>query len=218
MNVVLVKDIAIYGAGGFGREVACVLKCINEVKPTWNLVGFFDDGKQMGDQTEFGPVLGGMAQLNSYERSLSVVFAIGSPRTVKLLRDEIISDKINFPNIIAPDVHFVDEEHLVLGEGNLFCLGCTVTCNVRIGDFNRFNGYITVGHDVQMGSYNAVMPGSRISGEVKMGNYNFVGINAVILQGVTIGNDTVVGANSVIIRNTKDGETYIGNPAKKFSF
>lgn len=212
------KDIAIYGAGGFGREVACVLKCINEVCPTWNLVGFFDDGKQLGEQTEFGPILGGITELNRYEKPLSVVFAIGFPKTVKILRDKIISDKIDFPNIVAPDVRFLDKEHLVLGEGNLFCLGCTVTCNVRIGNFNRFNGYITVGHDVQLGDYNAVMPGSRISGEVKMGNYNFVGVNAAILQGITIGDDTVVGANSVIIRNTKNGVTYIGNPAKKFSF
>ena len=212
------KDIAIYGAGGFGREVACVLKCINEVKPAWDLVGFFDDGKQIGDSTGFGPVLGGMAQLNSYGKPISVVFAIGSPQTVKILRNKVIAAQIDFPNIIAPDVRFLDKEHLEMGEGNLFCLGCTVTCHVRIGSFNRFNGYITIGHDVQMGDYNAVMPGSRISGEVKMGSYNFVGVNAAILQGVTIGDNTVVGANSVIIRNTKDGETYIGNPAKKFSF
>ena len=38
------KKIAIYGAGGFGREVACLLNKINEVEPTWDLVGFFDDG------------------------------------------------------------------------------------------------------------------------------------------------------------------------------
>ncbi len=212
------KDIAIYGAGGFGREVACVLRCINEIKPVWNLVGFFDDGKQIGNQTEFGQVLGGMTQQNNYATPLTVVVAIGSPRAVDVLRSKVVSDKISFPNIIAPDVRFLDKEHLVMGEGNLFCLGCTVTCNVRMGSFNRFNGYITIGHDVELGSYNAVMPGSRISGDVKMGNYNFVGVNAAILQGVTIGDNTVIGANSVIIRDTKDGLTYIGNPAKKFSF
>ena len=37
------RDIAIYGAGGLGREIACVLKKINMVTPTWNLLGFFDD-------------------------------------------------------------------------------------------------------------------------------------------------------------------------------
>ena len=40
------KDIAIYGAGGFGREVACLLRRINEQAPQWNLRGFFDDGKE----------------------------------------------------------------------------------------------------------------------------------------------------------------------------
>ena len=38
------KDIAIYGFGGFGHEVACLIQHINEVEPTWNIVGYFDDG------------------------------------------------------------------------------------------------------------------------------------------------------------------------------
>ena len=39
------KDIAIYGAGGFGREVACLLNAINANDAIWNLIGFFDDVK-----------------------------------------------------------------------------------------------------------------------------------------------------------------------------
>ena len=42
------KKIAICGAGGFGKEVACILNLINEKQPTWELVGFFDDGKEKG--------------------------------------------------------------------------------------------------------------------------------------------------------------------------
>lgn len=34
------NDIAIYGAGGFGKEIACLIYWINEVKPQWNLIGF----------------------------------------------------------------------------------------------------------------------------------------------------------------------------------
>ena len=34
------RDIAIYGAGGFGKEVACLLNRINEVNHQWNLIGF----------------------------------------------------------------------------------------------------------------------------------------------------------------------------------
>ena len=46
------RDIAIYGAGGLGREIACVLKKINMVTPTWNLLGFFDDGLEVGTKNE----------------------------------------------------------------------------------------------------------------------------------------------------------------------
>ena len=39
------KDIAIYGFGGYGREIASIIKCINTIEPTWNIIGFFDDDK-----------------------------------------------------------------------------------------------------------------------------------------------------------------------------
>ena len=38
------KEIAIYGFGGFGREVACLIRKINERQPRWKFIGYFDDG------------------------------------------------------------------------------------------------------------------------------------------------------------------------------
>lgn len=32
------NDIAIYGVGGFGRELACLIHKINEKTPIWNLI------------------------------------------------------------------------------------------------------------------------------------------------------------------------------------
>lgn len=34
------KDIAIFGVGGFGREVLTLIQDINKVEPTWNVIGF----------------------------------------------------------------------------------------------------------------------------------------------------------------------------------
>ena len=42
------KEIAIYGAGGCGREVACIIELINQEKRVWNFIGFFDDGIKKG--------------------------------------------------------------------------------------------------------------------------------------------------------------------------
>ena len=36
------KKIAIFGAGGFGREVKWLIDDINEKKHTWDFIGYFD--------------------------------------------------------------------------------------------------------------------------------------------------------------------------------
>lgn len=213
------KDIAIYGAGGFGREIACLLKRINnESKEDWNLVGFFDDGASVGSKNEYGEVLGNIDILNSWDKPLSVVFAIGSPKAVSMLHSKITNINISFPNIIAPDTLFLDKENVRMGIGNVFCSRCLVSCNVEIGNFNTFNGYITVGHDAVIGNYNSIMPAVKISGGVHIGEENFIGVNSVIHQYKSIGNDTTIGAGAVVLRNTKDGNTYVGNPATKVKY
>ena len=40
------KNIAIFGAGGFGKEVKTIIDKINIISPnTYNFIGFFDDAK-----------------------------------------------------------------------------------------------------------------------------------------------------------------------------
>ena len=80
-----VKDIAIFGAGGFGREVACLLRKINAVEPTWNFVGFYDDGLEKGLRVDYGEILGGIADLNGVDCPLSVVVALGNPKTPTII-------------------------------------------------------------------------------------------------------------------------------------
>lgn len=213
------KDIAIYGAGGFGREVACLLRRINqEVDPIWNFIGFFDDGLEAGSSNEYGKVLGNIETLNAWDSPLDIVFAIGTPKIVDLLYHKVTNPNIEFPNVIAPDTLFLDRDNVRIGKGNLICSQCIISCNVDIGNFNTFNGLISIGHDTTIGDFNSIMPSVKISGGVKIGNRNFLGVNSVILQYKSVGNNTTIGASSVVLRNTKDGHTYIGNPAKKVEY
>lgn len=208
------KDIAIYGAGGFSREVACLIHLINRNSQTWNLIGFFDDNPELkGKKNEYGEVLGGREVLNLYEKDLAVVIAIGNPQIVKNIVGGIHNDKVYFPNIIAPDVILMDDRNFVIGQGNIICSKCWMSCNVSIGNFNIFNVGTTIGHDVKMGNYNSMMPFVNISGEVVIGDENFFGVASVVLQQKKIGCNTIIGGNSLIIKNTKDGRTYMGNPA-----
>ena len=207
------KKIAIIGSGGFGREVACLINAINEESKDWDFIGFFDDVKDIGYENEYGRVLGRIKDLNSYPESLAVVVAIAKPSAIEVIVKSITSPNIYFPNLIAPDIIFFDKNNMSLGQGNIIGFGCSISCNIHIGNFNIFNCFISIGHDTKIGDYNAVMPSTKISGDITIGDRNFFGASSVILEKLTIGNDTTIGANSLIFRNTKDKNTYIGNPA-----
>lgn len=210
------EDIAIYGAGGFGKEVACLINRINEVKPTWNLIGFFDDGKEIGTPvSHYGNVIGGLEQLNKYREELAIAMAIGDCRIVRRIFNNIFNEKVCFPNLIYPNFYMSDPQTFKIGIGNIIQGSCAVSCDVSLGDFNVLNGSICLGHDVKVDSFNTFMPAVRISGEVEIHNDNFFGVGSIVLQQVKIGHNIRLGAGSVLMTKPKDGHLYIGNPAKK---
>lgn len=211
------KDIAIFGAGGLGKEVACLIKRINEQEPTWHLVGFFDDNPDLKGKmvSHFGPCLGNSEDLNHYPQEMALVIAIGNPLTMKKVVGKIDNPRISYPNLIDPSFAISDPESFKIGQGNIIQANCTVTVDVKMGDFNILNGSVCLGHDTKLGSFNTLMPGVRISGGVTIGDENFFGVYAVVLQQLTIGHHIRLGAGSVLMKKPKDGCLYMGNPAIK---
>ncbi|MBR1401290.1 MAG: NeuD/PglB/VioB family sugar acetyltransferase [Prevotella sp.] len=214
------KDIAIYGAGGFGKEVACLINRINEKEKTWNLIGFFDDNPEKKGKmvSHFAPCLGGLKELNDYNEPIAVAMSMGNSNVIQRIVPQIENANVWFPNLIHPNFTVSDPKTLKMGRGNIIQGGCTVTCDVTIGDFNVLNGAICFGHDVSVGSYNTFMPAVRISGEVRIGNGNFFGVGSIVLQQLKIGDGVRLGAGSVLMTKPKNGNLYIGVPAKKAEF
>jgi sugar O-acyltransferase (sialic acid O-acetyltransferase NeuD family) len=212
------NKIAIFGAGGFGREVACLLKSINDLTKKWDLVGFFDDGLPKGSFNLYGEILGNIDTLNRWGEPLSVVVAIGDPIILEKVVNKVDNPLIDFPNIIASGVQMLDPNSLMMGKGNIIGFGSIISCSVRMGNFNLYNSDSIIGHDTLIGNFNIFNPSVRISGEVTIGNNNFFGVCSVVLQRKKIGNYTTITANSVVMRNTLDNCSYYGNPAVKMNF
>lgn len=218
-NRMEMKDIAIYGAGGFGREEACHIIELNKAGADWNLIGFFDDGIKKGTAiSHYGDVLGGINELNKYPNELAIAIAIGNPEILKKVHTSIINRNLYFPNLISSNFGVFDEKTFKIGEGNIIRGGCWASCDVSIGNFNIFNGDIILGHDVVIGNYNALMPAIHVSGEVTIGERNLIGVGSIILQQVKIGNGVHLGAGAVLMTKPKDNNTYLGNPAKLFKY
>ena len=83
------KNIAIIGAGGFGREVKTIIDTINSLESIYHFLGFYDDGFKKGDIVNGFPVLGSVEDINLLDESCSIVIAIADPKTKQLIYKKI---------------------------------------------------------------------------------------------------------------------------------
>ena len=218
INSIDMKDIAIYGAGGFGREVLAMLGDINAKEPAFRFVGFFDDGKAAGELVNGYPVLGGMDELNAWPCALGVVLALGDPRVKKGVFEGITNPRVFYPTLIHPSVQIGDGRFVRIGDGCVICGGTIITVNVDISRFVILNLSCTVGHDTEIGEFSSFMPTVNISGEVQIGEGVYVGTGAKIINRLSIGGGTIVGAGAVVARSLPERCTAVGVPAKPIKF
>lgn len=212
------KDLAIYGAGGLGKEVYLLLKEINSKTNEWNFIGFYDRMYDKGYSNGYGTVLGNLDDLNTVEKDLDLVIAMGDGNIRRLVVESIHNQRIHYPNVISQSVSWADLSRTNIGQGNIIVANSAFSCDISIGDFNLMNGQVIFGHDVKIGDFNSIMPKVFIAGCANVGNDNFFGVGSIILQNLTVGNNVHLGAGSVLMTKPKDGNTYLGNPAKLFKY
>lgn len=212
------KKIAIFGAGGFGREVQSLIEQINKAQQTYEFIGYFDDGVQKGKLINNFPVLGGVNEANKWTEPLNMVFAIGDPTTKRKVIEQINCPFITFPVLIHPNVLIGDMQFNSIGEGCIICAGNIITVNIKIGAHVILNLSCTTGHDTIIGDYSSFMPTVNISGEVIIENCVYVGTGAKIINQLTIGENTIIGSGAVVSKSLPANCTAVGIPAKPIKF
>lgn len=203
-------EIAIFGAGGFGREVNLIVQQLIKKGYPYHFLGFFDDEDK---SSELGKAyLGNTDMLNNWERPISIALAIGDGKTRKKVVDKIKNPLIDFSKVVSP--HAIFNDLIKIGKGSIICAGANLTTNIRIGDYVVVNLNATIGHDCQLGDFSSVMPGANLAGDVKLKDCAFVGSGANILNGIEIAENSVLGAGGVLTKNLQANKTAIGVPAK----
>jgi sugar O-acyltransferase (sialic acid O-acetyltransferase NeuD family) len=210
-------QIAIYGAGGFAREVAWLVEACNESVAGYQLVCFIDD-----NPNNHGVVLNGvpiLALTDVVKRfpEASVVSGIGSPQVREKTTEKVVAAGLTFASIIHPRVE--RSRRVDIGAGTVICAGSILTTNIQLGRHVQINLDCTIGHDVIMADYATLAPGVHVSGWVHLAKRAYVGTGAVIINGtsdapLTIGEDAVIGAAACVTRPVPAGATVVGVPAK----
>jgi len=206
------NNLAIYGAGGLGREALVLLQQVNAQQPRWHVLGFFDDGKSKGDWIEGLPVLGGLHDVNAWKDTLALCVAIGEPLMRNKIVGNITNPLIHFPTLIHPACNAGISN--VIGQGSVLCSGVQLTLKITIGEFVWVNLNATVGHDVRIGNFTSLMPAVNLSGNVAIGDECYLGVGASVLQNLVIGERSVIGAGAVVTRSFPALSKLVGVPAK----
>ena len=208
----MIKDIAIYGAGGFGREVAWLIEEMNREEESYRIIGFLDDDDAWrGRKVNGHPVLGGWETLRSHPQ-IAVALAIGNPATRKTVATRLQGLPLDFPNLIHPSVLIGPE--VILGNGNILCAGVIATVNIRIGDFCHLNLKTSVGHDCVLEDFATTACSVDLAGNSHACEGVYFGNHATVLQGITIGAWSVVGAGAVAHRDIPPESVAVGVPAR----
>lgn len=204
--------IGIYGASGFGREVAPLVALAN---PDARIV--FIDDEPRAEVLNGRPVWTFDRFVDEPAADRSAVLAIADP-TVRLKLDGRCRDAgVALLTVAHSSLIVLDDVRI--GEGAVLCGFVTLTSNIRIGRCFHANIYSYVAHDCVIGDYVTFAPAVRCNGNVRVGDHAYVGTGAVIRQGtpdkpLVIGEGAVVGMGAVVTRDVAPGATVVGNPAR----
>jgi len=202
--------LIIVGAGGLGREVAWLARCLPE---QWEPTGFLDDSEELqGELICDLPVLGRISDWWRFTDQWFIV-AVGSPRTRKRIVEGIHGNgPARFATLVHPSVQC--SEFVTIGEGSILCAGSVLTTQVLIGRHCLVNLGAKVGHDVSIGDYCTLSPQATICGNVSVARGAEIGSGAVAVPGVTIGEGSALCAGSVVTKPIAPNILAAGSPAR----
>jgi sugar O-acyltransferase (sialic acid O-acetyltransferase NeuD family) len=189
------KELAIIGAGGFGREV---MSYVN------NKATFY-----VSDHMAAPPIRP-LSQMDC-DRSDAVI-AIGNP-----LARQTIANNLRHGQEFANVIHEVTciGDSVSLGHGAIITPFAVITVDCKIGTHFHANLHSDVGHDCVIGNFVTLAPSARISGRCTIGNRVYIGTNAVVKEGISICDDVTIGAGAVVLSDITEKGTYVGMPAKR---
>jgi sugar O-acyltransferase (sialic acid O-acetyltransferase NeuD family) len=209
------KEIAIVGAGGCGRELKWLIDEINRHRPEWNFLGYFDDDPSV--ETFGQPFLGNVEAANHWNRSIYLMLGLGYPEVRKKVAGRLTNINIHYPTLIHPSVQLHPNE-VKMGEGSSMSAGCVVTTRIEIGNHVLINPMCSIAHDTTIGHYSSVLAGTHIAGEVVVEAGCFLGLGVKVINRVHIGAYTIVGAGAVVASALPENCTAVGIPAKPIKF
>ena len=209
--ILLMYNIVIIGAGGFGREVYLWAKDAFS-NNQYKIKGFLDDNNKALD--DYNLEIGIIGNIDSYtpKEQDRFLVAIGSINAKKNIITKLKNKSAKFLKLIHPSA--IIAKTSMIGEGVIICPYVLVSDSVKLGNFVLMNSYSMCGHDVKVGDYCILSPYANVNGFSILENEVFLSIHATVIPYIRIGYRSKVSANSVVMRNVLPNKMVFGVPGR----
>jgi sugar O-acyltransferase (sialic acid O-acetyltransferase NeuD family) len=209
------RRLVLVGAGGFARETAELVRALNRVRRTFDLLGYLDDDPALLGQRRTGlPVIGPLEWIHDHP-DVAVTVCIGSPASPAARRGVVARlglDPDRFATLVHPRADL--GRTVEVGAGSVIHAGCFITADVRLGRHVEMMPGTVLTHDDTIGDGVTFGAGVRVAGGVDIGTDAYIGSGACLRERLVVGAGSVVGMGAVVLDDVPAGEVWAGNPAR----
>lgn len=195
--------IIIAGAGGFGKEIAWVIRRANGVSGDFELAGFCDDDlSKAAGVREIAPFLGTLEEVQRNFAGSAYICAVGNNKIRARMMEGLDCAGLEAVSIVDPTAVVAD--NAIIGRGCFVGAHTVVSAGCRVGSGVIINHNVTVGHDAVIEDYAQLCPGVSLSGGCVVGKGALLGSNSCTLPGLRLGAWSTLGAGAVLLTDLEE--------------
>jgi hypothetical protein len=216
------NKLAIYGAGGFGREIMPMVSSgANLLNSRFEKVkikkSFFVETSPTRLSVNGFELISEKSLIELRQRGIFFSIAIADSSIREEISQRMIREQFEPCSIF--DRTSIFHSSSVIGTGAILSHLAIVTANTQIGKFFHGNYRSYVAHDCILGDFVTFAPGASCNGNVQIEDHVYVGANATIKEGtsqhpVHIGKNALIGMGAVVIGDVPENTIVVGNPAR----
>ena len=169
------KKIFIVGGNGFAGECYDSLIKLEEYGKEVIFGGFLGYGGygHTVDYKTYQHLYLGEVSEHKFKDDEYCIIGAGYPKLRRKIYEDLKLMNAKFYTLICRGVYL--SQSFEYGEANIFVCPFLSSVNIKVGNWNAFNGDASMGHDSEIGNFNFIGPRTSILGNVKIQDCNQIG-------------------------------------------